>query len=41
MTKFNTRHQSVSKSKRQSGTKNIDTSSQMLLDHGYIFSLLL
>ena len=41
MTKYNTRHQNVSKTRRQNGTKNNNTSSQMLLDHCYKFGLLL
>ena len=41
MTKSNTRHQNVSKTRGQNGTKNNNTFSQMLLDHCYTFSLLL
>ena len=35
MTKFNTRHQNMSKTRHQNGTKNNNTSTQMLIYHCY------
>ena len=40
MTKSNTQHQNMSKTRHQNGKKN-NTSSQMLLDHCYTFGLFL